>query len=105
MGEHEQIIDRIAETLQRVYGDATQTVLDRKAAREVFKVCTEMGMAPLSSVAAIIAAAGGRVTVPHDLLIDGPTEVTRIDEIDGITFKVSTAQGNRTPALHSADTP
>ena len=70
-----QLIDGIANTIQRVYGDAMQTVLDRQAAEEIFNYLRSHGMAPLSVVAAIVKAAGGRVVVPDTLLLDPPAEI------------------------------
>jgi hypothetical protein len=65
----------IADVLQRVYGDATQTVLDHRAAREVWEYLLSRGVAEHSTVAALIAAAGGEIRVSESLLLDPPQEV------------------------------
>lgn len=78
--EKQRIIQAIMDTLQEVYGDATQTVLDHRAATAVWKRLEEMGVAPASGVAAIVAAAGGEVTIPDALLLDPPTEYAVMGE-------------------------
>jgi hypothetical protein len=76
----DSVIRGIADVLQRVYDDATQTALDRHAAAEVYAYVLSCGMAPLETVAAIVEAAGGDVTVPSRLLIDPPVELFVVDE-------------------------
>lgn len=84
--ETETLIMGIRDTIQRVYGDATQTVLDDRAAREIWKYLLSVGVMPVSGVAMIVAAAGGKVTVTDDLLLDPPAEYTVMD--DGYFSKV-----------------
>lgn len=67
--ESERLIQGIMDTLQRAYGDATQTVLDRAAASEVWKYLLEQGAAPPSTVAHIVAAAGGEIHLSEDMLL------------------------------------
>lgn len=63
----------VADVLQRVYGDATQTVLDRRAAEEVVEALRRAGWATLDEVAILIESAGGSITVP-DLIAGDPRE-------------------------------
>lgn len=77
-----ELVGGIADTLQRAYGDATQTVLDRQAAQQILEYI-EGRMVPVSTLAAVIAAAGGRVAVPPHLQLDPPHEVHRIDDPSG----------------------
>ena len=53
----------VRDVIQRVYGDASQTVLDYAAAREIVAALRDAGWASLQEVGAIIHAAGGDVTV------------------------------------------
>ena len=96
--ETEFLVKGIRDTIQRVYGDATQTVLDERAAREIWKYLLSVGVAPASGVAMIVAAAGGRVTVTDELLLDPPAEYTVMD--DGHFGKVL-----RTPAKAAVTRP
>ena len=61
----------VMDVLQRVYGDATQTVLDHQAASEVIAELRRRGWASLDDVARIIVAAGGEVTIPDRLMLSG----------------------------------
>ena len=71
----------VRNTIQRVYGDATQTVLDEQAAREVISTLRELGWASLDEVAVLIEAAGGSITVPDHLMFDGKERtVLRADD-------------------------
>lgn len=70
--ETERLTSGIAATLQRVYGDVTQTPLDRQAAREVYRYLTEQFMVPPSTLAAVVEAAGGRVEVPDHAIHESP---------------------------------
>lgn len=86
--------DLVAGVLQRVYGDASQTVLDRRAASEVVSALRNAGWASLDEVAVLIEAAGGSVTVPGSLIHDGrDRRVTSQDDFasGGRTFSVSTS--------------
>lgn len=80
LDELEDLVAGIATTIQRVYGDATQTALDRKAAAEIWRYLQERGVMPLSTAAALIEAAGGEIVVPERVLIDPPDEVARSEE-------------------------
>lgn len=87
-------VDVVRNVIQRVYGDATQTVLDAQAAREIVAALREMGWASLEEVAVLIEAAGGSVTVPDSLMLD--TRERRIMRSDdyasrGRRFSVSVA--------------
>lgn len=65
-----RLIDGIADTLQRVYGDATQTFLDRQAAREIWKWLRKQGIATPQEVAVVVEAAGGEVRVTQRGQVD-----------------------------------
>ena len=81
--------DVVVDTIQRVYGDATQTVLDREAAREIVSALRAAGWASLDEVALLIDAAGGSVTVPKHLAASTERRVVeRFESFDGITFRV-----------------
>lgn len=67
--ESERLIQGVMDTLQRVYGDATQTVLDRAAASEVWKYLLQQGVAPPSIVAQIVVVAGGEIHLREDMLV------------------------------------
>jgi hypothetical protein len=82
----------VRDVIQRVYGDATQTVLDQRAASEIVTAFRAAGWASLDEVAVLIEAAGGSITVPHRLMMDGrDRQVTRQDDFaaDGVKFRVS----------------
>lgn len=84
--------DMVAEVIQRVYGDATQTVLDRRAASEIVAALRTAGWASLDEVALLIEAAGGEITVPGRMLSDTrERRVTRQDDFAslGHKFRVS----------------
>lgn len=84
--------DVVADVIQRVYGDATQTFLDRQAASEIVAALRRAGWASLDEVAVLIEAAGGSITVPDALLCDGKDRVvTRAEDYAsrGHKFKVS----------------
>lgn len=86
--------DLVTATIQRVYADATQTVLDREAARQIVAALRAAGWASLDEVARLIDAAGGSITVPHRLLADTEERVVeRFDTLDGITFRVRRSSG------------
>lgn len=84
--------DLVADVIQRVYGDATQTALDRQAAREIVAALRQAGWASLDEVAMLIQAAGGEIIVPADILSDArERRVTRQDDFAtlGHKFRVS----------------
>ena len=84
MSTDEQLIKGIADTIQRVYGDATRTVLDERAAREIWKYLLLQGMARASDVALIVEAAGGEVHISRSSLVDHPPELVMFEcEPDG----------------------
>lgn len=75
-----------ADAIQRTYGDASQTALDHQAASAVVSDLRAAGWASPSEVAAIVAAAGGKVVLTdehmramlndrYELMVheDGPT--------------------------------
>ena len=62
--------DMVVDVIQRVYGDATQTPLDRQAASEIVAALRAAGWASLDEVAMLIEAAGGEITVPGRILGD-----------------------------------
>ena len=82
-------VTEIAAVIQAGYEDATQTQLDFQVARAIRTRLVEMGWVPFGTLAAIIEAAGGEVTVPRRLLDDPPTELARFDNIadDSVTIK------------------
>ena len=87
--------DLVTDTIQRVYGDATQTALDREAARQIVAALRAAGWASLDEVARLIEAAGGSITVPdHILANDGDRIVERFDTFDGVTFRVRRRAGD-----------
>lgn len=55
-----------ADAIQRTYNDATQTVLDHRAAREVVNDLRGAGWMAPHEVAAIVLAAGGTVTLTDE---------------------------------------
>lgn len=70
MSEPSTAVDLVTEVIQRVYGDATQTVLDQKAASEILDALRSAGWASLDEIAILIEAAGGEIVVPHRLAFD-----------------------------------
>lgn len=60
----------VVDVIQRVYGDATQGALDHRAASEIVTALRNAGWADLNAVGAIIAAAGGRVTITERDMLD-----------------------------------
>lgn len=62
--------EAVMETIQRVYGDATQTILDRRAADAIIHALRQAGWASLSDVGMLIQAAGGTITVPDHILME-----------------------------------
>lgn len=87
--EEELLIAGIADTIQRVYGDATQTALDRRAAEEIWRFLKARGVAPFSTMAAVVVAAGGEITIPENVLVDLPATITRYDQFDGVKLRAS----------------
>lgn len=86
--------DLVAGVIQHVYGDATQTVLDREAASEIISALRGAGWASLDEVAILIEAAGGEIVVPDRLQADGrERRVTVQDDYRamGRKFRVSVA--------------
>lgn len=84
----------VRDVIQRVYGDATQTVLDQRAAWEIITALRAAGWASIDEVAVLIEAAGGSITVPDDLMLDGrDRRVMRHDDYEarGFRFTVSTS--------------
>lgn len=83
----------VRDVIQRVYGDATQTMLDSQAAREIVAALRDAGWASLDEVALLIEAAGGSITVPHNLDPFAERTVYRNDPTwDGVTFSVRTRE-------------
>lgn len=58
-----------ADAIQRTYNDATQTVLDHRAASAVVADLRAAGWMSPQEVAAIVAAAGGNVTLQDEHLM------------------------------------
>jgi hypothetical protein len=84
--------DLVASVIQRVYNDASQTVLDRQAASEIVTALQEAGWASLDDVGRLIDAAGGEIVVPGEILHDvRDRQVTRQDDYasGGVKFRVS----------------
>lgn len=84
--------DLVAGIIQRVYNDASQTVLDRRAANAIITALREAGWASLDDVGRLIEAAGGEIVVPGDLITDTrERRVTRQDDFasHGVKFRVS----------------
>lgn len=80
------------DVIQRVYGDASRTVLDRRAASEIVKALRERGWASLDEVALLIDAAGGEIVVPSRLMLETKDRVvTKQDDYasGGFKFRVS----------------
>lgn len=89
--------DLVAGVIQRVYGDATQTVLDRRAASEILTALRGAGWTSLDEVAMLIEAAGGEITVPRRILSDArERRVTVQDDFasGGKKFRVSVSANN-----------
>lgn len=92
MNEH-TATDLVAGVIQRIYGDATQTVLDRRAAREIVAALRSAGWASLDEVAMLIEAAGGTVTIPGNIMRDNSKRVVYAEDdwrTMGRTFRVET---------------
>lgn len=70
--EDHEIVREIARIMCEGYGDAVVLEVDLSVARKVWEGLKERGVAPLSSVSAIIAAAGGSVIVTPELWLDPP---------------------------------
>lgn len=90
----ESSVAAVRRTIQEVYGDASQTVLDDRAARAIISTLREMGWASLDEVAVLIEAAGGEITVPDRLMGDGrERRVTKQPDwaAGGHKFRVSVA--------------
>jgi hypothetical protein len=86
--------DLVASVIQRVYEDATQTALDRKAAREIIAALRAAGWASLDEVAVLIEAAGGEIAVPDRLMVDGRRRVvTRQDDFRSMGKKYRVSVG------------
>lgn len=84
--------DVVCDAIQRAYGDATRTQLDRTAAAEIVAALRNAGWASLDEVAMLIEAAGGEVVVPAKILGDSrERRVTRQDDFasGGVKFRVS----------------
>lgn len=67
----------VAQVIRSGYQDATSTVLDRQVARDIVNALREAGWAAPEEVRAIVAAAGGRVSVSDNLIMDPPKELFR----------------------------
>ena len=57
----------VRDIIQRVYGDATQTVLDDTAATAVISALRRVGWASPEETALLIKAAGGQVTITRTM--------------------------------------
>lgn len=66
------IVTEIAGLIQAGYEDATQTELDWQVARSIERRLRGLGWASPEEVRALVAAAGGRLVVPDNLLADPP---------------------------------
>jgi hypothetical protein len=73
--ERQDIVQGITDVIQRVYGDATQSALDHRAASEIWRHLTERGVIPPSLIAAIVESAGGEVIVPSRVILDPPDQL------------------------------
>lgn len=85
----------VRDVIQRVYGDATRTVLDHEAAKEIVRALRGLGWASIDEVGMLIEAAGGEVTVSHRILADDrERRVTVQDDFAsaGKKFRVSVAR-------------
>jgi len=69
----EETIEMIGRVIQNVYGDATQTVLDRQCAKAIVTSMREAGWMPHNEVASILLAAGGKVEIGRlsDVVLPG----------------------------------
>lgn len=72
----------IMDTIQRVYGDASQSLLDRKAAVEIVKDFERLGWMDPFTLRAIVAAAGGKIVLESDQLMDPPEELLLYEQMD-----------------------
>lgn len=57
----------VCDVIQRVYGDATQTALDYKAATEIVVALGQAGWAAPEDIALLIKAAGGQVEITRKM--------------------------------------
>lgn len=94
------LIDGITATIQRVYGDATQTALDRKAASEIWGFLTGHFMATPTFVAAMVTAAGGEILIPDRVLmdLDRDASLVMVDDWNGKRILVRSRGGIATGA-------
>lgn len=76
----------VAGVIQRVYGDASQTVLDHRCAGQVLAVLREAGWLAPDDVARLVLAAGGEIRVPDRL---------RGDPLDGYRLFQHEEQADR----------
>lgn len=72
----------VRDVIQRVYGDATQSDLDFRAAEEILRALQEAGWASLEDVAMLISAAGGEIEVTYDMKILRPWSGLRVERHD-----------------------
>lgn len=69
--------------IQTTYGDATQTVLDDQCARNIETYLARHGWASPEWVKAIVASAGGEVTIDERHLTDPPELMVSTDRATG----------------------
>jgi hypothetical protein len=66
----------VVDVIREGYGDSTTTQLDLEVSENIVKALRTAGWASPDEVRAIVAAAGGRVSVPFDLMLDPPAVLT-----------------------------
>ncbi|QCB93283.1 hypothetical protein [Cellulomonas shaoxiangyii] len=71
----------VMNVLQSGYGDATQTVLDRQVAGEIVRHLRSSGWAAPDEVRALVACAGGEVTLDQRVMADPPGELFVTDDL------------------------
>jgi len=71
----------VMDVLQSGYGDATQTALDRQVAAEIVKRLRSWGWIAPDEVRALVACAGGEITMDRRILADPPRELFVTDDI------------------------
>lgn len=70
----------VMDALQDAYGDASQTVLDRRAAEAALKALRSVGWASPDEVCTLVASAGGRIVLDDRYLRDPPAELFVCDD-------------------------
>ncbi|MER5608194.1 hypothetical protein AB0F93_00285 [Micromonospora tulbaghiae] len=80
--ESERLVAGIAGVLQRGYGDASIGVLDLRVARDVLRWLGEQGTFTRWQVAALVEAAGGKIVLDEDRMLE-PLDLLTVRDTPG----------------------